>query len=136
MSDFAAGRSVATVALVVKDYDEAIRWYVDRAGFVLTSDVDLGGGKRWVTVQPASGQGAKLLLAKADGPVQSASVGNQTGGRVFLFLETDDFERDHAAILLVAMAEGPAPGACGGNQSGGRVFLFWSPRTARASPRR
>jgi catechol 2,3-dioxygenase-like lactoylglutathione lyase family enzyme len=109
VSDFAAGRSVATVALVVKDYDEAIRWYVDRAGFVLTSDVDLGGGKRWVTVQPASGQGAKLLLAKADGPVQSASVGNQTGGRVFLFLETDDFERDHAAMIARGVEFREAP---------------------------
>lgn len=99
MSDFATGRRVATVTLVVADYDQAIRWYVDRAGFMLTSDVDLGGGKRWVTVEPAAAGGARLLLAKADGASQVASVGNQTGGRVAFFLETDDFTRDHAAML-------------------------------------
>lgn len=98
MSDFADERRVATVTLVVTDYDEAIRWYVDRAGFTLTSDLDLGGGKRWVTVEPQNGGGARLLLAKADGAGQAASIGNQTGGRVAFFLETDDFARDHAAM--------------------------------------
>ncbi|PWK64916.1 VOC family protein [Aminobacter sp. AP02] len=98
MSD-ALGRKVATVAVVVADYDQAIAWYVDKLGFALAQDVDLGGGKRWVTVEPGGGQGARLLLAKADGEVQAASVGNQTGGRVFLFLETDDFARDHALML-------------------------------------
>lgn len=96
MSGFAAsGRRVATVSVVVADYDQAIAWYVDKLGFVLTEDVDLGGGKRWVTVAPGGGQGARLLLAKADGPAQAASIGNQTGGRVFLFLQTDDFWRDY-----------------------------------------
>lgn len=108
MSDFATGRRVATVALVVADYDEAIRWYVDRAGFTLTSDVDLGGGKRWVTVEPAGG-GARLLLAKADGAKQTASIGNQTGGRVAFFLETDDFARDHAAMLARGVEFREAP---------------------------
>jgi catechol 2,3-dioxygenase-like lactoylglutathione lyase family enzyme len=95
----ASGRRVATVSVVVADYDEAIAWYVDKLGFVLTEDVDLGGGKRWVTVEPGGGQGARLLLAKADGDRQTAAIGNQTGGRVFLFLETDDFARDHALML-------------------------------------
>lgn len=108
MSDFATGRRVATVALVVADYHEAIRWYVDRAGFTLTSDVDLGGGKRWVTVEPAGG-GARLLLAKADGAKQTASIGNQTGGRVAFFLETDDFARDHAAMLARGVEFREAP---------------------------
>ncbi|TIQ17780.1 VOC family protein, partial [Mesorhizobium sp.] len=85
--------------LVVANYDEAIAWYVDRLGFLLTEDVDLGGGKRWVTVAPANGQGARLLLAEAADDAQRDSIGNQTGGRVFLFLETDDFVRDHAAML-------------------------------------
>ncbi|TIU18690.1 MAG: VOC family protein, partial [Mesorhizobium sp.] len=62
-------------------------------------DVDLGGGNRWVTVAPADGQGARLLLAEAADDVQTSRIGNQTGGRVFLFLETDDFVRDHAAML-------------------------------------
>ncbi|PTE08993.1 VOC family protein [Mesorhizobium helmanticense] len=99
MTGFAEGRRVATVALVVRNYDEAISWYVGRLGFVLTEDVDLGGGKRWVTVAPANGQGARLLLAEAADEAQASRIGNQTGGRVFLFLETDDFARDHATML-------------------------------------
>ena len=88
-------QSIATIALVVADYDDAISFYVDKLGFSLGSDLDMGGGKRWVTVAPAGG-GARLLLAKADRDTQSARVGNQTGGRVGFFLETDDFARDHA----------------------------------------
>jgi catechol 2,3-dioxygenase-like lactoylglutathione lyase family enzyme len=99
MKGFAEHRRVATVALVVANYDEAIAWYVVRLGFLLTEDVDLGGGKRWVTVAPANGHGARLLLAEASDEAQRQSIGNQTGGRVFLFLETDDFARDHAAML-------------------------------------
>lgn len=99
MTGFAESRRVATVALVVRNYDEAISWYVGKLGFVLIEDVDLGGGKRWVTVAPANGQGARLLLAEAADEVQESRIGNQTGGRVFLFLETGDFGRDHAAML-------------------------------------
>ena len=99
MTGFNEHRRVATVALVVKSYDEAIAWYVERLGFVLTKDVDLGGGKRWVTVTPAAGQGARLLLAEASDEEQESRIGNQTGGRVFLFLETSDFARDHQAML-------------------------------------
>jgi len=109
MSDFATERRVATVTLVVADYDEAIRWYVDCAGFTLTSDLDLGGGKRWVTVEPQNGGGARLLLAKADGAGQAAGIGNQTGGRVAFFLETDDFARDHAAMLARGVEFREAP---------------------------
>ena len=104
MSGFADHRSVATVALVVGNYDEAIAWYVERLGFVLIEDVDLGGGKRWVTVAPARGQGARLLLAEASEGEQASRIGNQTGGRVFLFLETDDFSRDHQAMLARGVA--------------------------------
>ena len=93
-------RRIATVALVVADYDEAITWYTQKLGFQLVQDVDLGGGKRWVTVRPAKvGPGADLLLARADGDRQRSHVGDQTGGRVFLFFETDDFSRDHEAML-------------------------------------
>lgn len=88
-------RTIASVALVVADYDEAIAFYVDALGFSLVDDTPLGDGKRWVRVAP-SGTGTALLLARAGGPDQAAHVGNQTGGRVFLFLETDDFVRDHA----------------------------------------
>ena len=90
-------QSIATVALVVADYDEAIAFYRDRLGFALIADTPLGAGKRWVLVAPPGG-GVRLLLAKADGPEQSARIGDQTGGRVGFFLETDDFDRDHAAF--------------------------------------
>lgn len=109
MSGFAERRSVATVALVVANYDEAISWYVERLGFELAEDVDLGGGKRWVTVAPAKGQGARLLLAEAPGEEQASRIGNQTGGRVFLFLETDDFARDHQAMLAKGVEFREAP---------------------------
>lgn len=88
--------SIATVTLVVADYDAAIRFYRDRLGFVLHQDVPLGGGKRWVVVGPPGDRGARLLLARAEGEPQRAAIGRQTGGRVAFFLETDDFARDHA----------------------------------------
>ena len=92
-------QSIATVTLVVADYDRAIAFYRDAVGFTLFADTDMGGGKRWVVVGPADGKGAKLLLAKADGAEQEFAVGNQTGGRVSLFLETDDFAGDYAAMV-------------------------------------
>lgn len=92
-------RSIATIALVVADYDEAIAFYCGKLGFTLVADTDLGGGKRWVLVGPSGEHGARLLLAKAGDEAQQARIGDQTGGRVFLFLETDDFSRDHAAML-------------------------------------
>lgn len=101
-------QSIATIALVVADYDEAIAFYVGKLGFALTSDLDMGGGKRWVTVTPA-GRGARLLLAKADGAEQSAHIGNQTGGRVGFFLETDDFARDHATYVALGVRFLEAP---------------------------
>jgi len=106
-------RRLATVALLVRDYDEAIAWYTDRLGFSLAEDVGLGGGKRWVTL--AGTGGARLLLAKADGEREVARIGDQTGGRVFLFLETDDFDRDHAAMLAkgVSFEEEPRREAYG-----------------------
>jgi catechol 2,3-dioxygenase-like lactoylglutathione lyase family enzyme len=105
---FARNRRIATVALVVAHYDEAIAWYTYKLGFRLLEDVDLGQGKRWVLVAPQSG-GARLLLAQAADETQRAAIGNQTGGRVFLFLETDDFARDHAAMLARGVAFKEAP---------------------------
>lgn len=92
-------QSLATICLVVANYDEAIAFYTRVLGFSLIADVELGGGKRWVLVAPGGGKGARLLLAKADGGEQAAHIGNQTGGRVGFFLETDDFARDHALYL-------------------------------------
>ncbi len=103
------GRSVATVAVVVRDYDEAIAWYTGKLGFDLAEDVALGDGKRWVVVAPSGGNGARLLLAMADGREQAERIGDQTGGRVFLFLETDDFARDHAAMTSAGVRFHEAP---------------------------
>jgi catechol 2,3-dioxygenase-like lactoylglutathione lyase family enzyme len=88
---------ISALALVVPDYDAAIGFYVGKLGFRLTEDIDQGH-KRWVTVEPPGG-GARLVLARADGEAQTAAIGNQAGGRVFLFLKTDDFARDHTAML-------------------------------------
>ena len=89
---------IALVTVVVREYEAAIRFYTETLGFRLLEDTDLGGGKRWVRVAPAGGAGAELLLARAATPEQEARVGDQTGGRVSLFLETDDFQRDYTAL--------------------------------------
>ena len=82
------------VTYVAREYDEAIGFFVGKLGFTLIEDTDMGGGKRWVVV--SAGEGASLLIARADGEQQLASVGNQTGGRVGFFLQTDNFDRDFA----------------------------------------
>ncbi len=82
---------IGNISLVVRDYDEAIAYYTQKLGFDLVEDTDLGEGKRWVLVAPPGSEETRILLAKADGPDQVAAIGNQTGGRVFLFLFTDDF---------------------------------------------
>lgn len=87
-------RSIAHIALVVADYDEAIEYYTQKLKFDLIEDSDFGNGKRWVLVAPAL-SGTSLLLAKAASAEQLKYAGNQTGGRVFLFLQTDDFWRDY-----------------------------------------
>ncbi len=86
---------IAHIALVVADYDEAIRFYTEKLGFRLEEDTILSDTKRWVIVSPPGSAGCQLLLAKAATEEQHSRVGNQTGGRVFLFLYTDDFWRDY-----------------------------------------
>ncbi len=88
---------LASVALVVREYDEAITWFVDKLGFSLAEDTDLGGGKRWVRVSSPNG-GSDLLLARAVNAGQSAAIGNAGGGRVCFFLHTDNFWRDYDLI--------------------------------------
>ncbi len=91
--------ALTLVSLVVRDYDEAIAFYVGKLGFTLVEDVPMPEqNKRWVVVTPSGGNGCQVLLARATSPAQLARVGDQTGGRVFLFLETDDFARDFAAF--------------------------------------
>lgn len=88
-------QAIAHIALVVRDYDEAIKFYTEKLDFVLLEDTPQSETKRWVLVAPKDSGGCRLLLAKAVGEEQSSRIGNQTGGRVFLFLRTDDFWRDY-----------------------------------------
>jgi catechol 2,3-dioxygenase-like lactoylglutathione lyase family enzyme len=105
---------IGSIALVVKDYDDAIEFYTQKLNFELVEDTDLGDDKRWVLISPPNSNGANsnetnsnetnssrtnLLLAKATTPEQMSAIGNQTGGRVFLFLHTNDFWRDYNLML-------------------------------------
>ena len=112
---------IATVSLLVDSYERGIAFYRDVLGLTLAQDTSLGGGKRWVVVTGADG--ARLLLAQADGPAQIAAIGNQTGGRVGFFLETDDFERDHARLVEagVTFLESPR------HEAYGSVAVFEDP---------
>ena len=91
-------QTLGYVTLVVRDYDEAIAFFTHSLGFTLFEDTDLGQGKRWVLVGPANSHGTNFLLARARTPEQSCRIGNQTGGRVFLFLHTDDFWSDYRGM--------------------------------------
>jgi catechol 2,3-dioxygenase-like lactoylglutathione lyase family enzyme len=86
------------MSLLVRDYDEAIRFFERALDFKLLEDSPRENGKRWIRVGPTDGQGAALLLARAATPEQERAIGNQSGGRVFMFLETDDFARDYARM--------------------------------------
>ena len=103
------------VTLLVRNYDEAIAFFVQALRFRVIEDTDLGNGKRWVLVGPIGTRGTTLLLAQASTPEQAARVGNQTGGRVFLFLHTDDFRRDYRAMKArgVTFREDPREEAYG-----------------------
>lgn len=110
------------ITLVVPDYDTAIAFYRDRMGFELVEDTDLGQGKRWVVVRP-SAAGADILLARAGGDPQIRSIGNQTGGRVAFFLESDDFAADHARLTAAGVTFLEAPR----RESYGSVVVFEDP---------
>ena len=90
---------IAQIALVVNDYDEAIEFYTEKLQFTLIEDSILSETKRWVVVAPPKSSGCKLLLAKAANEEQQSRLGNQTGGRVFLFLHTDNFDRDYKNLV-------------------------------------
>lgn len=95
--------SITKVAYLVRDYEEARDWFISKLNFELVEDTPLSEVKRWVVVAPKNGAGAALLLAKAADEAQRAAIGRQSGGRVFLFLETDDFDRDHAAMIAAGV---------------------------------
>ena len=113
-------QSIGAIALVIPDYDEAIAYYTQVLGFELIEDSPREPGKRWVLVAPPGSHGTHLLLARAATPAQRERVGDQTGGRVFLFLHTDDFWRDHALYLErgVEFVEAPR------EESYGAVVVF------------
>ena len=97
-------QSIVHVALVVRDYDEAIEFYTKKLNFTLVEDIyQPAQDKRWVVVAPPGSTGTTLLLARASKPEQEAFVGNQTGGRVFLFLNTDDFWRDYNRMVALGI---------------------------------
>lgn len=104
-------RIIGQISILVKDYDEAINYYTNFLGFELVEDTVLTPEKRWVVIKPknSSGQGCKLLLARAANPHQENFIGNQSGGRVFLFMYTDDVQRDHEMLLKndVKIIRGP-----------------------------
>ena len=107
-------------ALLVDDYDRAIRFYAGILGFSVVEDTALPNGKRWVRLRAPGGGGSDILLSRAVDEKQRASIGNQTGGRVLFFLHTDDFETDYAAFCAkgVEFVEGPR------NEPHGRVGVF------------
>jgi len=117
----AAQYSLALVTLVVRDYDEAIAFFTEALRFTVVEDTPLGEGKRWVVAAPPGGHGAALLLARAVTPEQSARIGDQTGGRVFLFLRTGDFWADYAHMQAhgVRFAEAPR------TEPYGQVVVFY-----------
>jgi catechol 2,3-dioxygenase-like lactoylglutathione lyase family enzyme len=108
-------RTIGALCLLVRDYDEAIAFYTRALGFALVEDTAMGGDRRWVLVEPSGSGGARLLLAKAKNEEERAAVGRQSGGRVFLFLHTDDFARDHAEMSAkgVRFCESPREEAYG-----------------------
>ena len=113
-------RRIVSVALVVTDYDEAIDYYTNTLDFELVEDTPLSPHKRWVVVAPRGDGAMRLLLARAADERQRAAVGNQTGGRVFLFMHTDDFQRDYEAMRTrgVRFCESPR------DEPYGRVVVF------------
>ncbi len=108
------------VAVVVRDYDEAIGWYREALGFAVLEDDDRGGGKRWVRMAPAGNAHFSLLLARAVNQPQESAIGNQHGGRVGFFLHTDDFPRDVARLIAVGAHFEEAPR----DEPYGRVVVF------------
>ena len=113
-------QQLVQLALVVADYDEAIAFYTQTLRFELIEDTKMSETKRWVVVAPPGNAGCRLLLARGVGDEQLSRVGNQTGGRVFLFIHTDDFEGDYAHLKAkgVKIVRGPV------DEPYGRVLVF------------
>jgi catechol 2,3-dioxygenase-like lactoylglutathione lyase family enzyme len=111
---------LAQIAIVVRDYDEAIDFYTRKLGFSLIEDTPMSDTKRWVVVSPQGAGSCRLLLARAATELQQTRIGNQTGGRVFLFLHTDDLERDYQRLLQEGITIVRQPS----QEEYGRVLVF------------
>ena len=113
-------QELAKIAIVVKDYDEAINFYVEKLNFELIEDTTMTPEKRWVVIAPPGSTACKILLAKAKNDTELAAVGNQTGGRVFLFLHTDNLDRDYDSLTArgIKIARKPI------TESWGKVLVF------------
>ncbi|NNC70838.1 MAG: VOC family protein [Flavobacteriaceae bacterium] len=113
-------QKIIYITILVHDYDEAINFYVNKLHFDLIEDTQLSETKRWVLVSPKGTDSCNLLLAKADGDQQKKFIGNQTGGRVFLFLQTDDFDRDYKNLMkhTIKIINGPR------DEAYGKVLVF------------
>ena len=116
-------RSVSAISLLVPDYDAGIAFYVGKLGFTLVEDTPLDDGKRWVLVSPDDGAQTRLLLARAADSAQQAAIGNQTGGRVFLFLRTEDFDADYERFTAAGVRFLEAPR----DEAYGKVAVFEDP---------
>lgn len=112
--------SIASITLVVRDYDEAITYFTQALAFELLEDTAMAGGKRWVVVSPPGNRGATLLLAKAKNDAERQAIGNQSGGRVAFFLHTDNFQRDYEHMTAHGVRFTEAPRA----EAFGRVVVF------------
>ena len=112
--------TLSMLVLLVRDYDEAIAYYMQKLGFTLIEDTPMSPEKRWVVVAPSPSSGARLLLAKANTDRQRDRIGDQTGGRVFLFLDTDNFDADHARFTAAGVRFLEAPRV----ESYGKVAVF------------
>ena len=113
-------QSIAQLSLLVNDYDEAIEFYTSKLNFTLIEDTVLSDTKRWVVIKPKGSNGCKLLLAKAANEEQKSRIGNQTGGRVFLFLHTDNIQRDYENLVeqKIRIIRGPS------SEPYGKVLVF------------
>ena len=116
-------RSVSAISLLVPDYDSGIAFYVGKLGFTLVEDTPLDDGKRWVLVSPDDGAQTRLLLARAADSGQQATIGNQAGGRVFLFLRTEDFDADYERFTAAGVRFLEAPR----DEVYGKVAVFEDP---------
>jgi catechol 2,3-dioxygenase-like lactoylglutathione lyase family enzyme len=113
-------QSIAQLSLLVKDYDEAIEFYTRQLNFTLVEDTVLSENKRWVVIKPKGSSGCSLLLARAANEEQQSRIGNQTGGRVFLFLHTDNIQKDYENLVeqKIRIIRGPS------SEPYGKVLVF------------